>query len=74
MAELRKNKKEVMVLDDVSASCNLGTGQINFSKILSTAKTNGVEYFIVEQERFDNTTPLKAVEGDAAYMKKLVFA
>ncbi len=73
VAELRKNKAEVMVLDDVSASCDLGTGKIDFPKILSTAKANGVEYFIVEQERFDNTTPLKAVEGDAAYMKKLVF-
>jgi hypothetical protein len=41
---------------------------------LNTANANGVKYFIVEQERFDNTTPLKAVETDAQYMKKLVFA
>ncbi|WP_394993614.1 sugar phosphate isomerase/epimerase family protein [Emticicia sp.] len=74
VAELRKNKNEVMILDDVSASCDLGTGKIDFAKILSTSKANGIEYFIVEQERFDNTTPLKAVEADANYMKKLVFA
>jgi len=74
LAELRKNKAEVMVLDDVSASCDLGTGKINFPQILNTANANGVKYFIVEQERFDNTTPLKAVETDAQYMKKLVFA
>lgn len=74
VAEIRKNKAETMVLDDVSASCDLGTGKIDFPKILNTAKTHGVEYFIVEQERFDNTTPLKAVESNAVYMKKLVFA
>ena len=74
VAELQKNKNEVMILDDVSASCDLGTGKIDFAKILSTSKANGIEYFIVEQERFDNTTPLKAVEADANYMKKLVFA
>ena len=74
VAEIRKNKAETMVLDDVSASCDLGTGKIDFPKILNTAKTHGVEYFIVEQERFDNTTTLKAVESNAVYMKKLVFA
>jgi sugar phosphate isomerase/epimerase len=74
VAELRKNTKEVKVLDDVSSSCDLGTGKINFAQILSTAKANGMEYYIVEQERFDNTTPLKAVEANAGYMKKMVFA
>jgi hypothetical protein len=33
--------------------------------------TAGIEYYIVEHERWDNTTPLKAAEADAAYMKKL---
>jgi sugar phosphate isomerase/epimerase len=53
------------------ASCILGEGSINFPKILKTAKANGVEYYIVEHERWDNTTPLKAAEADAVYMKKL---
>lgn len=35
-----------MVLNDVNASCDFGKGRINFPKILNTAKTNGVEYFI----------------------------
>jgi sugar phosphate isomerase/epimerase len=52
-------------------TCTLGEGSINFSKILKTAKENGMEYFIVEQERYDNTTPLKAVAADAEYMKRL---
>jgi len=53
------------------ASCVLGEGGINFPKILKTAKSWGMEYYIVEHERWDNTTPLKAAEADAAYMKKV---
>lgn len=57
-----------------SFSTTLGTGKIDFPKILNMAKQNGVDYFIVEQERFDGTNPLKAAETDAGYMKNLVFA
>ncbi|MBL7743812.1 MAG: sugar phosphate isomerase/epimerase [Chitinophagaceae bacterium] len=52
------------------ATCTLGEGIINFPKILKTAKATGMEYYVVEHERYDGTTPLKAVEADAAYMKK----
>lgn len=58
----------------VGASCDLGTGKIDFAQVLSTAKANGVEYFIVEQERFDGSTPMKSAEADANYMKKLILA
>lgn len=53
------------------ATCNIGDGEIDFPKILKVAKENGMKYFIVEQERYDGTTPLKAVEANAGYMKKL---
>ncbi len=55
-----------------NASVDLGTGSIDFAKILKTAKAQGMQYYIVEQERYDNTTPMKSAEADAAYMKKLV--
>jgi sugar phosphate isomerase/epimerase len=54
------------------ASVDLGTGSIDFPRILKTAKATGMQYHIVEQERYDNTTPMKSAEVDAAYMKKLV--
>ena len=60
-----KNTKEK------DASCIVGTGSIDYPKILKTAKKSGVQYFIIEQERWDGTTPLKAAEADAAYMKTL---
>jgi sugar phosphate isomerase/epimerase len=55
------------------ASCDLGDGGINYKKILKIAKGNGMQYYIVEQERYDNTTPLKAMAVDAAYLKKFQF-
>jgi len=60
-----KNTKEK------DASCILGQGSIDYPKILKMAKKNGVHYFIVEQEKYEGTTPLKAVETDAYYMKGL---
>ncbi len=53
------------------ASCVLGTGSINFPKILSTARNQGMHFYIVEQEKYEGTTPLQATAANAAYMKKL---
>lgn len=49
----------------------LGTGTINYPVILKGAEKAGMKYFIVEQEQYDGTTPLKAAKDDADYMKKL---
>lgn len=57
-----------------AATCTLGEGIINYPQVLKTAKENGMDYFIVEQERYDGTTPLKAVEANAKYMDKFRFA
>ncbi len=54
----------------VDASCTLGTGQIKFDAILNTAKEQGMHYYIVEQERWDNSTPLQDAAKDAIYMNK----
>ncbi len=53
------------------ASCTLGTGIIDFDDVLETARKNGMQYYIVEQERYEGTTPIKAVEADATYVKNL---
>lgn len=54
-----------------NASCTLGEGFIDYPKIIEGAKTAGMKYFIVEQERYDGTTPMKSAEDDAIYMNKL---
>ncbi|MGL4630209.1 MAG: sugar phosphate isomerase/epimerase family protein [Leadbetterella sp.] len=56
----------------IDASCVLGTGRLDFSQILRTAIDNGGEYFAVEQERYDNSTPIQDAKKDAEYFKKLV--
>lgn len=53
------------------ASTTLGTGSINFSRVLYEARKAGMRYYIVEQERYDNTTPLNAARDNATYLKNL---
>ncbi|MBV9962516.1 MAG: sugar phosphate isomerase/epimerase [Parafilimonas sp.] len=53
------------------ASCTLGEGSINYPTILKDLKENGMEYFIVEQERYDNTTEMDSAKADAKYMSML---
>lgn len=49
----------------------LGTGTIDYPSIVEVAQENGMEYFIVEQEAYTDTTPLDAAKADAEYMKTL---
>jgi sugar phosphate isomerase/epimerase len=56
---------------EAADSCTLGQGSIDFAKVLKTASQNGIEYYIVEQEKYEGTTPLKAADDDAQYMKTL---
>jgi sugar phosphate isomerase/epimerase len=57
---------------DEDASCDLGTGSIDFSKVLNVAAANGMKHYIMEQEKYTNSTPLKSAEAGAAYLKKLL--
>ncbi|HEX8676612.1 MAG TPA: sugar phosphate isomerase/epimerase, partial [Segetibacter sp.] len=52
-------------------TATLGTGTINYPEIVKAAKKAGMEYFIVEQEEYSGTTPIKAAKDDAEYMKTL---
>ncbi len=66
-----KDRSRTPVENNGLNSVVLGTGTINWPTILKTAKENGMKYFIVEQEAYAGTTPLKAVEANAEYMKGL---
>ncbi len=66
-----KDRTKNPVTDNGKNSVDLGTGIIDFSKVLKTAKENGMQYFIVEQEHYPNSTPIKSAEAGAGYMKKL---
>lgn len=58
-------------LTEKFASTVVGTGSIDFASIIKNANKEGKKFYIVEQERYDGTTPIKAAEADAAYMKSL---
>lgn len=53
------------------ASCDLGAGSIDFTKVLRVAADRGMKHYIVEQEKYDNSTPLKSAEVGAAYLAAL---
>ena len=56
---------------DAADTCTLGTGSIDYVSIVPQAKKLGIDYFIVEQEKYAGTSPLESAKADAAYMKKL---
>lgn len=58
---------------EVADSVVVGTGSIDYNDILKKAEASGMQYFIVEQERYDGTTPLKATQDDAEAMRRLQF-
>jgi len=66
-----KDRKKGAPLTDKDESVVVGTGSINYPKILKTAKKYGMEYYIVEQEKWEGTTPMQAAQADAVYMKAL---
>lgn len=65
-----KNAAEI----EGNASCTLGTGTIDYPSILKVAEEIGMEYYLVEQERYDNTTPMKCAEDGAKYLQQLRFS
>lgn len=66
-----KDREKNAVAGEGEASCIVGQGSIDYPTILHTAKKCGMEYFIVEQEKYANTTPLLSAEADAAYLKTI---
>ena len=68
-----KDREKNAPLSEREVSVNLGTGSIDFKEILKVAKQNGMKYYILEQEKYEVTTPLEAAKADAEYLKKLKF-
>lgn len=56
---------------DAADTCTLGKGSIDYASILPQIKKLGMEYFIVEQEKYAGTTPLESAKDDADYMRKI---
>jgi len=68
-----KDKSPDLPFEEPNGSTLIGKGMMDFPSILRTGMDNGMKYFIVEQERFDEITPMEAAKRNAAYMKSLIF-
>ena len=68
-----KDRQKNAKAGEADASTEIGAGSIDFKSILKVAKGSGMEYYIVEQEKYDNSTPIKSAEIDANYLKTLMF-
>jgi len=74
LKEIESTEKNEDPFWPLGASTTLGNGRIDFGKVLKTAKDQGVDFYIVEQERFDKSSPLQDIKTNAEYMKKMEFA
>ena len=50
-------------------SCQLGKGTIDFKTILKAGTEAGLKYYVVEQEAFTGSNPLKSAELDYTYLQ-----
>lgn len=57
--------------DNGKNSVDLGTGSIDWKKILKTAHDNGMKHYIVEQEAYPGGSPLESVKANAKFMQSL---
>ena len=48
-------------MDDQGRFAPVGNGQIDFSKILAQKKLSGMKYYMVEQDKTFDMTPLEAI-------------
>ena len=56
---------------DEESACDLGKGILDYKHLLSVGMDNGMKYFLVEQSRFFNTTPLQSAKVNLDYLKAL---
>ena len=61
-------------MDEQGRFAPVGTGTIDFAKILEKKEVSGMKYYIVEQDRtFDNMEPLEAIKISHKGLKKFGF-
>ena len=60
-------------MDDQGRFAPVGNGHIDFTRILANKKLSGMKYFMVEQDRTFDMTPLEAIEISHKGLKKLGF-
>lgn len=57
---------------DKNKNTEIGSGSIDFKKILKKAKLAGLKHFIVEQENYTNIDPYVSIAQSSAYVKNVL--
>ncbi len=68
-----KDRKKGAPPSQREASCILGTGTIDFAAVLGAARKQGMRYYLVEQEQYEQGTPYECARANAAFLKQLAF-
>lgn len=68
-----KDRQKDAPADEMDASVDLGMGTIDFPSVLAVAEAQGMEYYILEQEDYPDSTPLESAKAGARYMEELKF-
>lgn len=68
-----KDRKKITSDSEKHQSVIVGQGSIDYAALLPEARKYGLDYFIVEQEEYENTTPIDAAKADVQYLKTLSF-
>lgn len=63
--------KDYQEFDGENESVILGNGTINYAEVLQVGRETGMNWNIVEQEAYRDTTPIDAIRANAEYMKEL---
>ncbi|MDH5379890.1 MAG: sugar phosphate isomerase/epimerase [Cyclobacteriaceae bacterium] len=66
-----KDREKNAPAGEGDASCILGEGSIDFDPILKAAEANGMKYYILEQEKYANTTPIDCAKAGAEYLRNV---
>lgn len=66
-----KDRRKDAAPSERDAFTVLGTGKIDFPKILKVGEKKGLDYFIAEQDQSFNLKPLEAAKENADYLKKI---
>lgn len=64
--------KQLAEIEPKPKQTDLADGIIDYSKLLTAAKAQGMKYYLVEQEQYP-VDPLASMENNAGFMKDLVF-
>lgn len=63
--------KDLAIVDDKHQMASIGSGSMDFVKILKTAKEVGVEYALVEQDNCNGENPFECLKKSLEYIKSL---